>query len=1067
MYDRESQSISLMISILLSHRRTDSITDTEGLLMGIEGLGQPPSFESSKAPTHSQSPGNKASHRARTVERLSAGNDQTRPCNSSLVEKSPGGVDTTVNRVSGVVDTPRVGLSNRLLNADELFLADLNKRLAVSGVEGITAQKGNLLHYAAAHGLIESVQFLLSVGDKQQWFDLRDKKQNNLVHLAARKGHTKLLHWLIDQYGSMALTARGSHGFLAMHHAARRGHLECVQLLLTYDNSGLFDDDEWGNTPIHWAARSGNPKVLQCMVDQYYPHILTLSGGNGLRPLQIAIHAGHMDCIKYILENCPDIVELKDESGQNAIHHAAEMGKTEVLHVLISWAEPEDLLAQDEKGNTALHLAACRGHEAVVEVLLNTSDQILGIKNNFSSNAAHLAAAFGHLPALKQITRRDMGTILEVEHHGKTPLHAALQSGHVECVKWLLSNASIRKNLTRIDLYSTLISKGAQCRSLLARARKELAPPRRPLQAPCHLEAIHAVGVACEWPPTHPKKKDLMSHAVEWPEFSAQRKPRSSPFVDQAKAVLTGLGAAGIYLVNNVYSVHGETKDKFWSVGDLNAGVQMAKTLQGMGLESLEVVLAPPNYSSRQQRMEYNLDQRADYARLQEIARYKLAQLWPVVDPEKPLPQVLKLDTCLVTFRDCDDPTPLPQVMFSFRSIQEQLRETGNLPEIGVILRPYRFDRCYQQIIADIHDGRSNILPLNLPPNSVIPGVRGSQPDGRLLPDTSLLAGLVNHLGRLSQAASIDLSVVYGLHHRAISDPERILKKWVESIRDLASTMAVKKPAIIAVASNILLEDSLPVFASNMKLPLLDLGAIVRASSADREGGARAVREQIDNLPAGDPAICILPNLPKQQFDELILSSRLPVLTEGANLTSFLLEHGRPHLSLLPFGITTVAQDMGDPFEAIKAEAFASKLSMDEHSLQFLTALKSLLEREGAKAYQEALRRIDDIVKNEALTFLWRSQGKDTFLGLEQLSIRKLLEKGSINGTLGKAGKKALMSALDSSSQGLTQYIRDAMSEESPTAAHFKLQQMHLQGPSVNAINSALVRLGRYNGWIQ
>ena len=1035
--------------------------------MGIEGPSQSPSFESSKVPTQPRSLGNKASHRTRTVERLSAGNDQTKPCNSGLVERSPGsgGVDTTVNRVFGVVDTPRVELSNTPFNADEAFLADLKKRFAAFGEEGITAPKGNPLHYAAGHGLIQSVQFLLSVGDKQQCFDLRDKKQNNLVHLAAKKGHTRLLHLLIDQYGSMALTQRGSHGFLAMHHAARGGHLECVQLLLTYSNNGLFDDDEWGNNPIHWATRSGNPKVLQRMADQYYPHIFALSAGNGLRPLQIAIHLEHVDCIECILETCPDTIKLKDKVGQNAIHHAAGMGKTEILNVLIPWAEPEDLLAQDDKGNTALHLAAGRGHKAVVEVLLNTSEEILGIKNDFSSNAAHLAAAFGHLPILKQIMRRDMKTILEAERRGKTPLHAALQAGHVECVKWLLINASVRRNLTRIDPYSTLFSDVAQCQSLLARARKELAEPSRP-QAPCQLEAIHRVGDACEWPPTHLKKKNLMSRAGEWPEFSAQHKQRSSPFVDQAKAVLTRLGSAGIYLANNVYSVRGETKDKFWSTGDLNAGVQMAKTLQGMGLESLEVVLAPPDYSSRQRRMEYNPDQRADYARLQEIARYKLARLWPGVDPEKPLPQVLKQDTCLVTFRECDDPAPPPQVMFSFRGVKEQLRDTGKLPEIGVVLKPYRYGRLYQQIVADIHDGRGNILPLNLPPNSVIPGVHCRQPDDGLSPDTSLLAGLVNHLGRHSQAAKIDLSVVYGLHHRAISDPERVLKKWAESIREIASTAGVKKPVIIAVASNIILEDSLPVFASNMKLPLLDLGAIVRASTADREGVARAVREQIDNLPPGDLAICILPSLPKQQFEELVLSSRLPVLTEGANLTSFLLEHGRPHLSLLPSGCTTVAQDMGDPFEAIKAEAFASKLSMDEDSLTVLTALESLLEREGVKAYQEALQRIDALAKKEALAFLWRNQEKDTFLGLEQLSIRKLLEKGSINGTLGKAGKKALMSALDSSSQGLMQYIRDAMSEESPTAMHFKLQQMHLEGPSVNAINSALVRLGRYKGWI-
>ena len=115
----------------------------------------------------------------------------------------------------------------------------------------------------------------------------------------------------------------------------------------------------------------------------------------------------------------------------------------------------------------------------------------------------------------------------------------------------------------------------------------------------------------------------------------------------------------------------------------------------------------------------------------------------------------------------------------------------------------------------------------------------------------------------------------------------------------------------------------------------------------------------------------------------------------------------------------------------------------------------------------EALRQIEQLKKEQfpALKFLRREPQKDTFP--EQLSIRKLLEKGSINGTLGEAGRKALLSALDTSTLGMTQYIRDAMNEESLTGTHFKLQQMHLKGPAVNSINLALIKLGRYKGWIQ
>ena len=1034
-----------------------------------ERPSQPLFSKSSNVTSRLASAGHEASYRARRVERLSA-NHKTKPCNSRLVEKSASSGGVKASRALATVDTLFVELT--LLAADERFLTDLIERFTASGREGLRAPKDNMhpVHYAATHGLIKSVKFLFSVCNKQYLFSLRDRKQNNLVHLAAKNGHARLLHWLISHYGWMVLEAKGHDGLCALHYAAREGHLVCTRVLLKFNQGLLQYSDDKGNAPVHWAAWAGNLEVLRCMVEQDGLSLLLMSGADGHNPLQLAIQMNRTDCVRYIVKTCPVSIKLPDKRGQNAIHQAAKTGNTEIFNYLITRADTEDIHAQDEKnGNTALHLAATRGYVEVVEVLLNVSDQILDIKNNNLSNAAHLAAISGHLSVLKQIVRRKSDTMFELENEGCTPLHFALHNGRVECVNWLLSNASIRKNLTRLDLFSTLISPDAQCQSLLAKARKAVAEPHRS-EAPRHLETINPVGVAREWPPTRPTTNKPVGHADEWPAFSAQHRQWPSHFADQAKAVLSGFPAIGIYLTNRVYTKYSENRAKFLSIGDLNAGVQMAKILQNMGLETLQVVVAPPDNSSCQQRLAYTHKQRQDYASLQEIARYKLALIWPDIDPQKPLPQVLKLGSCRVTLRDCDDPAPLPQVMFSFHGAVDQLRNTGKLPEIGINLKPYRFASLYQQITADTHDGRSNVLPLNLPPNSVISEVQSNQPDGGLSglsSDRSLLGRLVHRLGRRSRAAKIDLSVVYGLHHMFISNPDVILARWVNSIQKLGNAAPVKKPAIIAVASNIRLEDSLPAFARKMALPLIDLKAVALASDDDRGEFAGVVQVQIDNLPPGTLALCILPGLPKHQFDDLVLSSRLPVLAEGANMTSFLLEHGRPHLSLLPTGKTAVAQDMGDPLEAIKAEAFSSKLSMDDDSLKYLASLKLLLERQGSKAYQEALRRIDVIDKKKALAFLWRAKSKDTFLGLQQLSIRTLLEQGSINGTLGEAGRKALMSALDPSLQGFMQYIREAMDEASPTATHFKLQQMHLGGASVNSINSALVKLGRYKGWIQ
>ena len=1034
--------------------------------MGIEGPGHPSSSQSPKATSDQESMGEEgagASHGVRKVSRSGVAKEPLEPVNTSSLQ--PGDIDAR-----SVSDSP---VSQNLMTVDApseedaQLLQTLIKEFAADWDNGLTGEEKvvRLLRYATARGLIHTAQFLLSLGDNDQLLalaDTEDQNGDNLIHLAAKGGHTKLLRWLIDQYGPTALSIGNGNGIIPLHFAAYGGHVECVKLLLDLNRDSVDLCDRSGCSVVHFAAAFGKLDVLQLLED-YEPGTLWDPGKHQSNSLHLAVANGHIHCVKYILEDNRGILKQGNEFGETPLHLAMAEDNSEILTYLISRANLSELHLQDAQGNTALHIAAEERNEKAVDMLLQASDQILGITNSDSATAAHTAATHGHVPALKQMVRCNPDILLEVAIHNSTPVHYAADYGHAECLKWLLSNANVRKNLSRIDLFSNLHSADPECQSLLANARKELSEPR--IESPQRDRGrANRVGTASEWPHQHPTGKKRTGYASEWPEFSARQRP-SSEFARQAKEVLTGLGQAGIYLSNTVYSGMKETKDNFWSIGDLNAGVQMAKRIQDMGLESLEVVLSPPDNSCWQARAGYDDDQKRRYENEQEIARHKLALVWPGIDPKKPLPQSVKMGNCRVTFRDSDDQAPLPDVMFSFDIAPRQLQATGKLPETLVILRPYRFGSCHQQIIADIHDGRGNVLPLDLPPNSVIPEAQSSDGLSALPSDASSLGELVNHLGRQSRAGKIDLGVVYGLHHASILNPPFILTKWVNSIRE--HSRLANKPAIIGVASNVRLENWLTDFAEKMKLPLLDLRVVALAGAAQKEGVARVLQEQIDNLPAGDPAICILPNLPKHQFDGLVLSSRFPVLSEGANLTSFLLQHGRPHLSVLPTGQTPVAQDMGDPFEAIKAEAFSVKLGIDEHEEQFLASLKSLIENGGADAYREALQQIDqqDEEQFPVLRFLRCEPQEDTFL--EQLSIRTLLEKGSKNGSLGEAGRKALLSALDPSTQGMMQYIRDAMSEESPTATHFKLQQMHLEGPSVNSINSALAKLGRYKGWIQ
>ena len=78
-----------------------------------------------------------------------------------------------------------------------------------------------------------------------------------------------------------------------------------------------------------------------------------------LPPLHLASRVGDAKCIQRLLQVCNP--KKVDDTGRTALHHAAEMGHTDVA-LLLSKTRAI-LKAKDDKGQTALHLAAANGHE--------------------------------------------------------------------------------------------------------------------------------------------------------------------------------------------------------------------------------------------------------------------------------------------------------------------------------------------------------------------------------------------------------------------------------------------------------------------------------------------------------------------------------------------------------------------------------------------------------------------------------------------------------------------------------------------------------------------------------
>ncbi|BGO93036.1 hypothetical protein NBRC10512v2_005322 [Rhodotorula toruloides] len=165
------------------------------------------------------------------------------------------------------------------------------------------------------------------------------------------------------------------------------------------------------------------------LANQTSPHI-------GLAPLHYAAQRGHVDVVKWLIEECGAMPELEDGDGETPLYKAAHSGHLDVCRFLIS--REVDVDATDSDGWTALHNASSRGWLDIARLLLEAG--------------------------------------ADVDHpsrHGYTPLMNAASKGQLPLVQYLLKQGAdpLRRNTygeTAFDLAASVFE--IQICSVLATA---------------------------------------------------------------------------------------------------------------------------------------------------------------------------------------------------------------------------------------------------------------------------------------------------------------------------------------------------------------------------------------------------------------------------------------------------------------------------------------------------------------------------------------------------------------------------------------------------------------------
>ena len=241
---------------------------------------------------------------------------------------------------------------------------------------------------------------------------LRDSQGLTLLHAATANNQLDTMNYLIDS--GIAIDAVDDNGNTALHAATLNGHIESIHLLLNRNASdSILNKNE--DAPLHIAVRTGNVTLVQAFL-QHTTINLIVEGYRKRTPLHIAAEHDYVDIVD-AFNNCSLVVQewkekktfrlcAMDADKLTPIHFAARCGSARVLDYMIS---------------------CCTGHGYPIEVILQFLDEE-------NSTPLHAAIDAGHVNIVKVLLKHGACAVIK-NGDQIPPIHLACYQGRIDIVQ--------------------------------------------------------------------------------------------------------------------------------------------------------------------------------------------------------------------------------------------------------------------------------------------------------------------------------------------------------------------------------------------------------------------------------------------------------------------------------------------------------------------------------------------------------------------------------------------------------------------------------------------------------
>lgn len=268
-------------------------------------------------------------------------------------------------------------------------------------LEEVDSNGFNCLHSAANGGNLSIFKKICNVGVS---VEKKTIDGSNILHIAAHHGCYPICKYILDNHSAL-FSLKDNLGMNPAHSAANAGQYHILDLMLK-QGCDLFAEDEKNNENIvHLACMGGSLEVCQFVkANKNLEKLLHAKNGGGWNSIQCATKNGHLDIVKFLLENGVDVKNKSKKIGKNCLHTACEFGNYEICEYIISKA-PNLLTETDSYGQHAGHYAAKNGYTDILQLLIKTNKNALQKASNDKINILHVACENAHYDMVVKIAK--------------------------------------------------------------------------------------------------------------------------------------------------------------------------------------------------------------------------------------------------------------------------------------------------------------------------------------------------------------------------------------------------------------------------------------------------------------------------------------------------------------------------------------------------------------------------------------------------------------------------------------------------------------------------------------